>query len=488
MAGIGFELKKLFGEKGLMLNLRANLYASIVVAGPMLLGAVMLLGVKYLAWQAGASRQEQDTLVVIVTYSILFPLILTSLVSFISTRYIADMLYENQNDRVLPSMYGAISICLVVGAVAWAIFLAFSKLPIEHAFFSFALFCEAVVVWIQLSYTNAAKDYRSVVLGFGSGVAIGLLVGYLLVWVLHLEIISSLLAGVCVAYGVMIVGFTYVLHKYFPLGIGSSLKFLEWVEKYPSLILVGFFMTAGLFIHMLLMWSSPWGARVTGLFYHAPGYDIPALLAMLTTLVTTVNFVTSVELAFYPKYRVYFSLLNGGSNLSDLNKASQEMVTVMKQELFYLAQVQLVVEIVMIAVADSLIPRLGMGFTPVMIGLFRVLCVGYGLYAIGNSVVLFLMYLSDYRDAMIASFTLFIISTIGTWLTLALPEYYYGFGFVAAGLCMFLVGWLRLSTYMQHLEYNIFCKQPIFVREHNGWLTRLARRLDKKPVEVEESL
>jgi polysaccharide biosynthesis protein PelG len=478
MAGIGFELRKLFREKGIVLYFRANLYAGIVVAGPMLLGVIMLLGMKYFASFAGASRHDQDQVVVILTYSILFPLILTSFVSFVTTRYVADELYENHFDRVLPSMYGAISICLPLGAVGWAIFLFISNLPFQYSFFSFMLFCEAVVVWIQITYVNAAKDYRSALLGFGLGILIGLLAAFVSVFVLHLEIISSLLASASLAYGVMIISYTVVLHSYFPLGRGSSLKFLEWVEKYPTLVLVGFFTTAGLFIHIFLMWASPWGIKVTGMFYHAPAYDIPALLAMLTTLVTTVRFVTSVELAFYPKYRLYFGLLNGGSNLNDLNKASQEMITVMKQELFYLAQIQILVELIIIALAGSVIPRLGLGFTPGMIALFRVLCVGYGLYAIGNSLILFLLYLSNYRDAMIASFTLFIISALGTALTLAFPDYYYGFGFVMASLCTFLIAWLRLSIYIERLDYNIFCKQPIFIKEKNGWLTRLARRLD----------
>lgn len=478
MAGIGFELKKLFAGKGVILNVRASVYAGIVVAGPMLLGAAMLFGLKTLARMVGATVHEQDIIVVIVTYSILFPLMLTSLVSFVSIRYVADMLYEDRNDRILPSMYGAISLCLLVGVIGWAIFLTFSGAPFIYCFFSFVLFCEAVVVWNQLSYINAAKDYRSAVIGFFLGVMVGLLVGFLLVRLLHQETIPSMLAGACVAYGVMIIGFTVVLHGYFPIGSGSSLRFLEWVEKYPSLVLVGFFSTAGLFMHLLIMWASPWGKQVLGLFYYAPGYDIPALLSMLTTLVTTVNFVTSVEIAFYPKYRQYFGLLNSGSSLSDLNKASQEMMTVLKQELFYLAQIQLMVELLIITLAGSVIPRLGFGFTPMMIGLFRVLCVGYGLYAVSNSMMLFLLYLSDYRDAVYATLTLLVVSILGTIGTLALPQYYYGFGFVAGTLCMFIVAWKQLSAYINNLDYNIFSKQPIFIKEQNGWLTRLARRLD----------
>jgi uncharacterized membrane protein len=479
MAGIGFELKRLFGQKGLVLNVRANLYASIVVAGPIIMGAVMLFGINYLALQGGATSHEKDLAVVIVTYSILFPLLLTNVLSFVVTRYVADMLYEDQRDRVLPSMYGAISLCLPVGAIGWIIFLFLSKLPWLYGVLSFSLFCEAIVVWIQLSYTNAAKDYRSAVTGFAAGVLTGLLAGYVFIWLLHWEVVASLLAAVCIAYGVMMIGFTVVLHSYFPIGGGSAFKFFEWLEKYPSLVAVGFFSIAGLFIHMLLMWwASPWGRRVTGLFYHAPSYDIPALLALLTTLVTTVYFVTSVELAFYPKYRQYFSLLNGGSPLDGLNKARHEMVTVMKQELFFLAQIQLVVEILAIVLAGSILPRIGLGFTPTMISLFRVLCVGYGMFAIGNSMLLFLLYLSDYRDAMLAALALFVASTVGTLVTLALPEFFYGFGFVLASLFMFSAAWIRLSAYVNRLDYNIFCRQPVFMKIQNKWLTRLARKLD----------
>lgn len=43
MAGIGFELKKLFSRKGLLATVRAYTYATLVCAGPMLLGYLLLL-------------------------------------------------------------------------------------------------------------------------------------------------------------------------------------------------------------------------------------------------------------------------------------------------------------------------------------------------------------------------------------------------------------------------------------------------------------
>ena len=44
MAGIGFELKKLFHRRGLMAMLRAYGYAGVICAGPMLLGVLLQFG------------------------------------------------------------------------------------------------------------------------------------------------------------------------------------------------------------------------------------------------------------------------------------------------------------------------------------------------------------------------------------------------------------------------------------------------------------
>ena len=73
MAGIGFELKKLFRRKGLFAWLRAYGYAGIICTGPMLLGIALQLGILLLCSWAGAERTQQDLLVCMVTYTLLSP-------------------------------------------------------------------------------------------------------------------------------------------------------------------------------------------------------------------------------------------------------------------------------------------------------------------------------------------------------------------------------------------------------------------------------
>jgi len=61
MAGIGFELKKLFHRRGLMAMLRAYGYAGVICAGPMLLGVLLQFGVLIVSswWQVGRPRSAR---------------------------------------------------------------------------------------------------------------------------------------------------------------------------------------------------------------------------------------------------------------------------------------------------------------------------------------------------------------------------------------------------------------------------------------------
>ena len=162
MAGIGFELKKLFSQNGIILKARANLYAGLVVAGPMIMGVLLLLGPDSFRLWEGASSHQQDMIMVIITYSLLFSLLLSGLLLFVLARYVADMLYINAYHRILPSLYGSVSLLLIIGAILWLIFLFFSGLEFRYGVYSFVLFCEGLFVWLQINYITALKEYRAI--------------------------------------------------------------------------------------------------------------------------------------------------------------------------------------------------------------------------------------------------------------------------------------------------------------------------------------
>ena len=176
MAGIGFELKKLFRRKGLFAWLRAYGYAGIICTGPMLLGIALQLGILLLCSWAGAERTQQDLLVCMVTYTLLSSLTVTSFFSMPVTRYLADMLYEEREDAILPSFWGSSVLMLLIGCILYGIFLLFSGATLLQGLLCLWLFAEMILNWNGMSYLTAIKDYRGILCSFlaAIGLAFGL--------------------------------------------------------------------------------------------------------------------------------------------------------------------------------------------------------------------------------------------------------------------------------------------------------------------------
>lgn len=312
MAGIGFELKKLFRRKGLFATLRAYGYAGVICTGPMLLGVLLQVGMLVLCGWAGAARADQDLLVCMVTYTLLASLTVTSFFSMPVTRFLADMLYEEQEQTILPSFWGSNTLLLVGGCAAYGIFLIFSGATLMQGLLCLWLFAEMIVNWNAMSYLTAVKDYRGILWAFVAAIGISFGLGYLLIFLLGAPVLEGFLFAITVGYGCMMLLETLLLHRYFPQSKENPWTFLRWVDRFLPLAFTGLFTNLGLFAHLVIIWAGPIGIQVKGLFYGAPYHDVPAMLAFLSILITTVNFVVSVEVNFYPKYRAYYSLFNDG--------------------------------------------------------------------------------------------------------------------------------------------------------------------------------
>mgnify|MGYP002794656546 FL=1 len=231
MAGIGFELKKLFSRRGLFASFRAYGYAGIICTGPMLLGIVLLLGVMFLCDRTGASKQSRELLVCMITYTLLASLTVTSFLSMVVTRFIADMLYEEKNEAVLSSFWGSTGLMLIAGGILYGIFLIFSGVGLIDKFLCFELFGELIVTWNAMSYLTAIKDYRGIMLSFLAAIAVTFLSGALLLF-LGISHVEALMAAVCIGYGIMLLWDVVLLYEYFPQSDISAFLFLRWADEF----------------------------------------------------------------------------------------------------------------------------------------------------------------------------------------------------------------------------------------------------------------
>ena len=485
MAGIGFELKKLFAKKGVLNSAKAYGYAAVICTGPMLLGVLLLLGITALCVLSHTELHTREQLVCMITYTLLASVMVSSFFSMVVTRYVADMLFEEKKDAVLPAFWGSTVIMLVIGSILYGIFLLFSGATVLQGILCFTLFGELIVVWNAMSFLSAIKDYKGIFLSFLTSVSVSLLLGALLLW-LKLPVIESLLLSVGVGYGVMLIWDVILLHRYFPHTKLGAFLFLKWIDAFLPLALSGFLMNVGMFSHIIIMWFSDIGVRVHGLFYGAPWYDVPALLAYITALMTTVNFVVSVEVNFYPKYRNHYSLYNDKGTIDNIKQAEREMMGTLKTELFYTALKQLLFTATIIALGGYILDLLPLGFNEIMRGYFRTLCVGYGVYAIGNMLMLILLYFTDYKGSLITT-AAFAVTTIGfTVLSLCFSNVYYGFGFLLSSMIFAAVCAVRLDYFTKRLPYYILSVQPLVGEDRSGMFTRLGVFLEDKLEEPEK--
>lgn len=474
MAGIGFELKKMFQKKGLLSVLKAYGYAGIVCTGPMILGVLLLLGIRWLGNMAGASENDLKILNVMVTYTLLISLVLTNIFSLVTTRFTADQLYEEKGQMIMPSFWGSISIMLGIGIPIYGIFLYFSGIDRVEQFLCILFMGELILVWTQINYLTAIKDYQGIMVTFALSISFALMFGYFLSSVMQFHIIYSLMIAVCIAYGIMAIWYQKLLLSYFPKGKSSAFYFLRWFNKYMALSPLGISLALGLFGHLVIMWTSSVRHQVIGLFYEAPVYDISALLAFLSILITTINFVTSVEVNFYPKYRNYFSLFNDGGSLNDIEQAEKEMKMILAQELAYTFTKQFFVTIIFIVAGSMIFPYLPLGMTEDMLGIYRVLCVGYAFYAVGNCVMLIQLYFADNKGAFISGFLFMLVSCFGSVITSRMDIRYYGVGFLAGSVVFALVSLFLLWRYLRKIMENILCNQPIVAKEFHGLCYRIS--------------
>ena len=430
----------------------------------MLLGVLLLLGIMLLCSLFGAATQTRELLICMITYTLLGSIIVSSFFSMVVTRYTADMLYEEQKKAVLPSFWGSTVLMMGIGSLLYGIFLLISGASFLQQLLCFVFFNELIIVWNAMSYLTA--------------ILVTFFVGGLLL-LCRCPIIEALLLAVTVGYGVMLVWHVILLHRYFPKSDLGAFVFLKWLDEYLPLSLSGLLVNIGMFSHLVILWFSDIGVRVHGLFYGAPFHDVPALLAFMTTLITTVNFVVSVEVNFYPKYKNHYSLYNDKGTIGDIQQAEREMIETLKTEIFYTALKQLLFTTICIAAGGFILDVLPLGFNEVMRGYFRTLCVAYGLYAIGNMIMLMLLYFTDYKGALLSTSVFAASSILFTLVSLLFPSVYYGFGFLLASMLFVLVSIGRLDYFTKRLPYYVLAVQPLVLEDRSGFFTRMGVFLEK---------
>ena len=477
MAGVGFELKKLFRARTAAGKLRAFSYSAIITSGPFLLMTGMVLGIQMFFALTGIADEEQGLFVASVVYAFVFSQILSSGFTMVITRYLADCLSVEYYEDVTGSLFGLISILLTIGSALAIAFFYGTPLALSTEALAYTFFLELLIVWVESVYLTAVKNFRRLITGFALSAVLAVAVAFVL---LESQVVSAADAGLlAVDIGMGFLTCLFLVHivSYFGLPKhGLNFAFLPYYEKHWRLFVASLCYTLGLFLPNILIWQGPWGVAVAGTYVYAPMYDVVTFYAFLSLLPLMTLFVVAVETRFYEKYAAYFDAITRRGNLREIEDARQDLIYPLWFELRQVVEFQFLFTLVFLALGGYFLTFGGLDFNAS--NMYNVLLFAAFFTGIYQVVFILLTYFDIQASVLRVGLAFLLGNFVCGCLGLSVfGERSYGFTFFLASGLALCVAWYELSHFAKRIDYCVFCAQPVFYRATGGPLTRLARRL-----------
>lgn len=473
MAGVGFQLKKLFVKKGFLVNFSAYFYSTMVTTGPMIICVSILILFRLYLKFINASLYDIELFSSTVVYSFIFSFVLTGGFVFIISRYAADSIYIDKPDKILSSFYGVVLQVVVISSILGIIFYFMSPLSLIYKFVAYLLFMELCILWIETPYLSTVKNFMGIIKGFFLG-ALVILVINLVIYFRQMQFdILIALCSIVLGFFTITTYFAIFIRRFYYKSSGSIYDYISYFDKFKNIFFTGFFVALGAFIHNIIIWFSQYYSIVGDTYRVCSLYDVPTFYSVFTTIPTIVLFVVYVETSFYEKYRDFYSTVLNGGNINEIKLAKSEMNTDLMTRLFYIGEVQFLFSLLSIIIGVKFLPLFG--FTKQLLDIFVMLTLSQFCYIIMYVLILILLYFDDRKGAFKVASLFLLSNTILTLITVYFGVNFYGFGFFLSAFISMMYALRKLVYYIENLEYFTFCSQPLVFHEKPGFFTKLVK-------------
>lgn len=459
MAGIGFELKKIYGRKTLAANLWGTVYSTMTTIGPAVLSAVLMLVLKILLDQAGLTVLEERFYISATVYAFVVSTLSAVIFAAPVSRYISDCIFLDRERDICPSAFGVLALSTAVSGVVMLVICIglyiFSGDQVSLTFLISYYFLGVLItdVYSMMTYASALKHYRALTVSFGIGFLLALGVYLLCYGWLHMPKVTAACIGLVFCYSVILFALVFQCVKTFGMPNGRYFDFLVYFRRYPRLAVAGFAYTLGIYSPTLIYWFLSESAEKVSIFLTFPSFDISLFLAVVVNMPSLVIFVVKVETSFYEKYTLYVSALNNGTH-NMIQKERETMSRTLRHQLFFVYDIQLIITVVLVCLVSVFFPYLSASAQ--MLGFFVMLSLGvYAVFCMYFTIVVF-YYFSDYGSACISALCFLVVTTLSA-LICAHFNILFPLPLLLGGLCGWVVAFLLLRSRMKKLDSFLMC-------------------------------
>lgn len=459
MAGIGFQLNRIFGRGTILSNVIGVGYSAGVTVTPMfvIIGNVLFMS-RVLEFETiGYAGRELFSATLL--YIFIFSLLTTAPFNAVLSRYLSDVIYEERFDDILPCFYVGLllnvcfSILFGIPFCVWEHVVG--HVEILYVFTGFCGYVSLVLVFYAMLYLSICKDYGRISLFFLIGMAEAFVLSLFFVRVLHMSVPGAMLLALTIGFFSTACMELAAVKYYFKKNSGRYKPVLVYFKRFFSLVVTNFAYTLGLYIHNFVYWQTDLRMVVADSFVCAPSYDMATCIAMFTNISATVIFIARIEMNFHEKYKAYSEAVIGGRG-ADIEKCRRRMFRQLASELLSLVRIQFIITVIVFLLCMVLLPQYGI--SGAVMRIYPCLAAGYFILFVMYAEIIFLYYFNDNMGAMLTALSFMITTGILSYYACGLSQRWYGVGVVAGAFVGWTVAYMRLRWVERHMDVHIFCR------------------------------
>ena len=450
MAGIGFELQKLVNRDDLLGPARGLFYAAAIVTGPWILTVAAIAIISYSS--AGTGVQGGLSLFrTIIIYNFAISLVLSAPIAMITTRFLADRIYDGDETETSAVLIASILIVLAVQfPVPLVIYFLVATISPGLAFLACANYFTVAALWVAIIFLTTLKNYAPVIFSF----AVGLLVSTIGAMTLRDLGTPGLIVG-------FTAGIALTLFMILGRTLGEFRAPLVWPRVYlksfiafPALAIAAFAYNAAIWVDKWIFWFSPSFATHTAGLPTYPPYDGAMFYAHLTLVPGLAVFFALVETKFYSQYRRFYWFVQNHGSLKEIEEAQQELIACAASGGRMLLILHLAIAITVLLLAPTIASALSLNLT--QIGIFRFAVLGTAAHAFLLYGLILLAYFDLQKRVLMLSILFLVLNAVFTLATQYLGYAYLGAGYFLAALMAATITVTVAHREMARLRYLTF--------------------------------
>ena len=484
MAGIGFELKNLFSEENSTLeDIKAIAYSALIGVGPWLITVITLNVLMFIGKQYILLRSERNLFMTGIVYSFIFSQLLTGTIQYLITRFISDCIYSGEQKKLRSTYIGSIKFITLIAFFIGILYFKNTSLPWFFSYTLILLFCFLSGIWISMNFISVIKNYSYSIIAYILGNIVAILMGiYLLEYSknyffksnLAFSIVLSYTMGIGVTFFMLYIYLTYIFEN----SQENEFEFLRAFKRYSSLSFIGIFLNFAMWSHVFINWIYGSSYKVGGVFLSSPLYEVAVFYAFFLTIPTMIYFLVFMETKFFPNYKRYYAMLTLNGKLKEINEERQKMMNILKDEVYYIMELQFFISLSVALVSKLIFLNFGMDLY--LLDLFRIMIfAAYCTVFITVYITIFL-YFDSRKEALFISCLFFILSVSCTIGTSFLGEKYSGLGFFIASFITLICSELTLEKISKDLNYITFYKQNFSFNIQAPIIEKVEKILNKR--------